>query len=322
MKAAAHLIVNAAGAHVLQRPTAMRAPLRRPRVARSGGGAGRGRSTGTWARLARRRAPDRSAARPRRARYSRLTQAGNPRRLRRGRGAEAGHGGSVPSRWAWPDRSAKSRASSRKQLEETAPAPRAPSRGAKYVPPKKGSRAAVSHTLIGQPPLPVQRLDDAHVDRVDVGALLAVDLDADVVLVEVAGDLLVLEALLLHHVAPVAGRVADREKTGRPRRCAPARRPRRPRETSFTGLCACWSRYGLGSRMSRFVYGACRRGSCGACAGRSSDPSRAAPRGAPSTRRRARGPPRTTGSGAARACTPAPLRRAPPAKPVAGEGDQ
>ncbi len=34
-------------------------------------------------------------------------------------------------------------------------APRAPSRGGKYVPPKNGSRSGVSHTLIGQPPDPV-----------------------------------------------------------------------------------------------------------------------------------------------------------------------
>ena len=34
-------------------------------------------------------------------------------------------------------------------------APRAPSRGGKYVPPKNGSRSGVSQTLIGQPPDPV-----------------------------------------------------------------------------------------------------------------------------------------------------------------------
>ena len=57
-----------------------------------------------------------------------------------------------------------------------------------------------------------QRLHRGHVDRVDVGALFAVDLDADVVVVHHGGDLLVLERLLLHHVAPVAGRVADRQE--------------------------------------------------------------------------------------------------------------
>ena len=56
------------------------------------------------------------------------------------------------------------------------------------------------------------RLHRLHVDRVDVGALLAVDLDVDEVLVHVGGGLGVLEGLALHHVAPVAGRVADREQ--------------------------------------------------------------------------------------------------------------
>ena len=56
------------------------------------------------------------------------------------------------------------------------------------------------------------RLHRLHVDRVDVGALLAVDLDVDEVLVHVGGGLVVLEGLALHHVAPVAGRVADREQ--------------------------------------------------------------------------------------------------------------
>ncbi len=56
------------------------------------------------------------------------------------------------------------------------------------------------------------RLHRLHVDRVDVGPLLAVDLDVDEVLVHVGGGLGVLEGLVLHHVAPVAGRVADREQ--------------------------------------------------------------------------------------------------------------
>ena len=51
-----------------------------------------------------------------------------------------------------------------------------------------------------------------HVDVVEVGALLAVDLHGDEVLVHEGGDLLVLERLALHHVAPVARRVADAEQ--------------------------------------------------------------------------------------------------------------
>ncbi len=57
-----------------------------------------------------------------------------------------------------------------------------------------------------------ERLHGGHVDRVDIGSLLAVDLDGDVVLVQVAGDVLVLEGLLLHDVTPVARGVADREQ--------------------------------------------------------------------------------------------------------------
>jgi hypothetical protein len=56
------------------------------------------------------------------------------------------------------------------------------------------------------------RLDRVHVDRVDVRALLAVDFDADKALVHQRRDLGVLERLALHHVAPVARRVADRDE--------------------------------------------------------------------------------------------------------------
>ena len=60
--------------------------------------------------------------------------------------------------------------------------------------------------------LPRQRDDGVHVDRVDVGPLLAVDLHAHEELVHVARRRLVLERLALHHVAPVARGVADREQ--------------------------------------------------------------------------------------------------------------
>ncbi len=59
-----------------------------------------------------------------------------------------------------------------------------------------------------------QRMQGAHVDGVDVGALLAVDLDVDEELVHDAGDGRILEALVRHDVAPVAGGVADREQDG------------------------------------------------------------------------------------------------------------
>jgi hypothetical protein len=55
-------------------------------------------------------------------------------------------------------------------------------------------------------------LHGLHVERVDVRALLAVDLDRDELLVHHRRDRGVLEGLALHHVAPVAGRVADRDE--------------------------------------------------------------------------------------------------------------
>jgi hypothetical protein len=60
--------------------------------------------------------------------------------------------------------------------------------------------------------LPGHPLDRLHVDGVDVRAFLAVDLDRHEVLVHVGGGVGILERLPLHHVAPVAGRVADRQQ--------------------------------------------------------------------------------------------------------------
>ena len=50
------------------------------------------------------------------------------------------------------------------------------------------------------------------VDLVEVGPLLAIDLDVDEVAVHQGGDLGVLEALVRHHMAPVAGGIADRKE--------------------------------------------------------------------------------------------------------------
>ena len=66
-----------------------------------------------------------------------------------------------------------------------------------------------------------ERDDGLHVDAVHVGALLAVDLDVDEALVHEHGRLVVLERLVLHHVAPVACGVPDREQN-RPVRFARA----------------------------------------------------------------------------------------------------
>ena len=75
-------------------------------------------------------------------------------------------------------------------------------------------RAAVGRTdrVQGPATLTVQLERGVHVDLVDVGAFLSVDLDADEGLVHSRGDLRILEGLALHHVAPVAGAVADRDE--------------------------------------------------------------------------------------------------------------
>ncbi len=57
-----------------------------------------------------------------------------------------------------------------------------------------------------------ERLGGAHVDRVDVGPLLAVDLDVDEAVVHQPGDARVLERLVRHDVAPVAGGVPHGEQ--------------------------------------------------------------------------------------------------------------
>src|SRR5581483_1323383 len=54
--------------------------------------------------------------------------------------------------------------------------------------------------------------DRVHVQRIDVRTFLAVDLDADEQVVHKPGRFVVLERLVLHHVAPVACGVADGEE--------------------------------------------------------------------------------------------------------------
>ena len=67
-------------------------------------------------------------------------------------------------------------------------------------------------TRHGPAALARQRDGGVHVDRVDVGPFLAVDLDVDESVVHHGGDGLVLERLVRHHVTPVAGRVPDRQQ--------------------------------------------------------------------------------------------------------------
>ena len=66
----------------------------------------------------------------------------------------------------------------------------------------------------GPAPRAGQRLYGGHVHRVDVGALLPVDLHRHERTGEVLGGRGILEALVGHHVTPVAGRVADGDEQG------------------------------------------------------------------------------------------------------------
>ena len=75
-------------------------------------------------------------------------------------------------------------------------------------------RLALRREEHGQRPAAVlaHQVQRRHVDLVDVGPLLAIDLDVDEQLVHHRRGGVVLEALVRHHVAPVAGGVADREQ--------------------------------------------------------------------------------------------------------------
>ena len=56
------------------------------------------------------------------------------------------------------------------------------------------------------------RMDRLHVDGVEIGPLFAIDLDADEERVHERRDRRILEALMRHDVAPVAGGIADRQQ--------------------------------------------------------------------------------------------------------------
>ena len=64
------------------------------------------------------------------------------------------------------------------------------------------------------PIAPVEGLNHRHVNLVDVGALLSVHLDADVMLVQIVCDSCVFEGFMGHDVTPVAGGIANAEQDG------------------------------------------------------------------------------------------------------------
>ena len=51
-----------------------------------------------------------------------------------------------------------------------------------------------------------------HVNLIDIGALLAIDLDADEQFIHQRGDRIVFETFMRHHMAPMAGRVTNGEE--------------------------------------------------------------------------------------------------------------
>ena len=91
---------------------------------------------------------------------------------------------------------------------------RSPSRAGKYVPAIEGFALRSKPGGHGPAAMAPHRLDSAHVDGIDVGPLLAVHFDRDVVFIDIFGDLDIVERLFLHDVAPVAGRIADAQQDG------------------------------------------------------------------------------------------------------------
>ena len=75
-------------------------------------------------------------------------------------------------------------------------------------------RLAVGRQEHGERPaaLLAERMERGHVDVVDVRPLFAIDFDVDEELVHETSGFAVLEQLVRHHVAPMAGRVADRKQ--------------------------------------------------------------------------------------------------------------
>ena len=90
-------------------------------------------------------------------------------------------------------------------------------------------------------PLLAHERERPLVDGVEVGALFAVHLDVDEEPVHQRGRLCVLEALVGHDMAPVAGGIADREQN-RPVSLLCFRQRLRPHGRQWTGLSRCCRR--------------------------------------------------------------------------------
>ena len=84
----------------------------------------------------------------------------------------------------------------------------------KICPAVEGSPLRREEHRHGPPAVLPHRLQGGHIDPVEIGSLFTIDFDADEIPVEDGGDGIVFERLPLHHVAPVAGGVPDREEHG------------------------------------------------------------------------------------------------------------
>src|SRR5690606_495961 len=70
---------------------------------------------------------------------------------------------------------------------------------------------AVGQTYRIQRPaaLPFHKLNSRHVNLIDIGPLLSVDLNTDKMFIHHRGDLLIFEAFTFHDMTPVAGGISD-----------------------------------------------------------------------------------------------------------------
>ena len=110
----------------------------------------------------------------------------------------------------------------------------------------------------------VHCLNGIHVDRVDIGSFLAIDLDVDEQPIHEFASGFVFERLMSHDVAPMAGRIADRNENGNVTafRFGQRFRPPRPPIHGVVGVLAqvragfvreaiCHGREGIGDEVLR-----------------------------------------------------------------------
>ena len=111
-----------------------------------------------------------------------------------------------------------------------------------------------------------QRLGRLHVHRVDIRSLLAINLDADELLVEISRDRLILERLVRHDVAPVTSGVAHAQQDrdlALPGGLERLLRPRPPVDGVVLVLQQVGTGGGREAVRHLVTLSSCRRGGCG-----------------------------------------------------------